>query len=248
MLKSEDWVYDSIPEIWNGKNIADFVDADILKKLDALEKEEDEAMANAPMVDEGEDDDVSDLDDEQKDKLARIRTKKAIMVADHRMNKNKNRSSLPRKALAKMRSLTDTKNELEKLGVDTSHMKHAEAVAAKRNAGDESRGRKRAREDEDVEMMEDVDMDEDASARARLRSKSAARSKSRNRSQSLVTPRNEAGFASEAMAADVQRANRLAQRIPNKKAKAGEADRHPTPKLAKWQNSGKRKNGSTNSR
>ncbi|KAJ0407901.1 hypothetical protein P43SY_009188 [Pythium insidiosum] len=241
MLKSDDWVYDSIPEIWNGKNIADFVDPDILKKLDALEKEEDEAMANAPMDMEDEDD-VSDLDDEQQDKLTRIREKKALIVAEHRMNKNKNRSSLPRKALAKMRSLSQTKKELEELGVDTSHMKHAESVAAKRAADDESRGRKRGRDEMDDVDMEDVDMD--GSARA----KSAVRSKSRNRSQSLVPPRDKSGFPSEEAAVEARRVAKLAQRSQNKRARAGEADRHPTPKLAKWQNSGKRKNGSTRSR
>lgn len=240
MLKDDDWTKDVIPEIWNGKNIADFIDPDILKRLDALEKEEDEAMANAPM-DMEDDEDVSDLDDEQKDKLARIRNKKAIIVADHRMNKNKNRSSLPRKALAKLRSLTDTKKELESLGVDTSHMKHAEAVAAKRKSNDDSRGRKRDREEmEDVEM-EDVDT-------GRGRSKSAIRSKSRNRSQSLVAPRDQSGFVDEAAVAEARRVARLSQRKENKKAKAGESDRHSTPKLAKWQNSGKRKNGTTRSR
>lgn len=240
MLKNDDWTKDAIPEIWNGKNIADFIDPDILKRLDALEKEEDEAMANAPM-DMDDDEDVSDLDDEQKDKLTRIRNKKAIIVADHRMNKNKNRSSLPRKALAKLRSLTDTKKELESLGVDTSHMKHAEAVAAKRKSNDDSRGRKRDREE-----MEDVDMEDVDSGRPR--SKSAVRSKSRNRSQSLVAPRDQSGFVDEAAVAEALRVQRLSQRKENKKAKAGEADRHSTPKLAKWQNSGKRKNGTTRSR
>ncbi|GLE02995.1 hypothetical protein PINS_up011874 [Pythium insidiosum] len=242
MLKSDDWVYDSIPEIWNGKNIADFVDPDILKKLDALEKEEDEAMANAPMDMEDEDD-VSDLDDEQQDKLSRIREKKALIVAEHRMNKNKNRSSLPRKALAKMRSLSQTKQELEALGVDTSHMKHAESVAAKRSADDEARGRKRGRDEVDDVDMEDADMDA-GSARA----KSAVRSKSRNRSQSLVPPRDKSGFPTEEAAVEARRVAKLAQRYQNKRARAGEADRHATPKLAKWQNSGKRKNGTTRSR
>lgn len=244
MLKSDEYTKDAIPEIWNGKNIADFVDADILKRLDALEQEEDEMMANAP-VDMEDDEDVSDLDDEQKDKLARIREKRAVIVADHRMNKNKNRSTLPRKVLAKTRTLTDTKKELESLGVDTSHMKHADSKAAKSKAGEESRGRKRDRDEmEDVEM-EDVDSMDD---RARARSKSALRSKSRNRSQSLVTPRDQAGFASEAVMAEAKRAARLTQRKANKKARAGEADRISVPKLAKWQNSGKRKMGSTRSR
>lgn len=29
----EDWKYDLVPEMYNGKNIADFVDADIWNKL-----------------------------------------------------------------------------------------------------------------------------------------------------------------------------------------------------------------------
>lgn len=37
----EEWRYDVVPEIYNGKNIADFVDPDIWDKLDELEKEED---------------------------------------------------------------------------------------------------------------------------------------------------------------------------------------------------------------
>lgn len=34
MLENEDWKYDVIPEIMDGKNIADFVDKDIMVKLD----------------------------------------------------------------------------------------------------------------------------------------------------------------------------------------------------------------------
>lgn len=40
MLEKEEWKYDFVPEIMDGKNIADFVDKDILQKLDALEQEE----------------------------------------------------------------------------------------------------------------------------------------------------------------------------------------------------------------
>lgn len=243
MLGNDDWTQDAIPEIWNGRNIADFVDPEILKRLEALEQEEDEAMNNnAPM---DEDEEMSDLDDEQKDKLARIREKKAVIVAEHRQNKNKNHTTVSRKVRAKLRTLTETKKELEALGVDTSHMKHAESVVAKRKAGDESRGRKRERDEMDVDME---DATESSDFRVRARAKSALRSKSRNRSQSLVTPRDQAGFGSEAAMAAVQRATRLSQRKPNKMARAGEADRLSVPKLAKWQNSGKRGVGNTRSR
>merc|ERR1712079_629579 len=36
----EDQKYDVIPETWQGHNIADFIDPDIMEKLEALEKEE----------------------------------------------------------------------------------------------------------------------------------------------------------------------------------------------------------------
>ncbi|KAF4046701.1 NOGCT domain-containing protein [Phytophthora infestans] len=243
MLRNDDWTQDAIPEIWNGKNIADFVDPEILKRLEALEQEEDEAMENNVPMDE--DEDMSDLDDEQKDKLARIRDKKAIIVAEHRQNKNKNHSTVSRKVRAKLRTLTETKKELEALGVDTSHMKHAEAVVAKRKAGDESRGRKREREDMDVDME---DATESSDLRVRARAKSALRSKSKNRSQSLVTPRDQSGFGDEAAMATVKRATRLTQRKAAKMGRAGEADRISVPKLAKWQNTGKRGQGNTYSR
>jgi len=41
MLDNEDWKYDKFPEFYNGKNVLDFYDADIEKKIIALEKEED---------------------------------------------------------------------------------------------------------------------------------------------------------------------------------------------------------------
>jgi len=40
VLQSDEWKYDAIPEIMDGKNVMDFVDPDIAEKLDALEREE----------------------------------------------------------------------------------------------------------------------------------------------------------------------------------------------------------------
>ena len=39
-LEEEEWKYDAVPEIYAGKNIADYIDPDIEQKLIALEKEE----------------------------------------------------------------------------------------------------------------------------------------------------------------------------------------------------------------
>ena len=45
LLKNPEWKQDVIPELWQGKNIADFIDPDILEKLDALEREEEKLEA-----------------------------------------------------------------------------------------------------------------------------------------------------------------------------------------------------------
>ena len=45
MLADEEWKNDIMPEIMDGKNIADFIDPDILEKLDALEREEEKLEA-----------------------------------------------------------------------------------------------------------------------------------------------------------------------------------------------------------
>lgn len=40
MLADNSWKGDAIPEILDGKNVADFIDPDIAEKLEALEREE----------------------------------------------------------------------------------------------------------------------------------------------------------------------------------------------------------------
>jgi len=49
ILENDEWKYDQIPEIMDGMNIADYVDPDIEKKLEALEKEEEEQLLTAAL-------------------------------------------------------------------------------------------------------------------------------------------------------------------------------------------------------
>ena len=44
-LENDEWKYDIIPEIMDGKNVADFIDKDIAAKLEALEREEEKLIA-----------------------------------------------------------------------------------------------------------------------------------------------------------------------------------------------------------
>lgn len=54
LLANEEWKFDIMPEIMDGKNIADFIDPDIAEKLEALEREEEKLQAEG-FYDSGED-------------------------------------------------------------------------------------------------------------------------------------------------------------------------------------------------
>ena len=45
-MANDEWKDDIIPEIWEGKNVADFIDPDIAEKLEALEREEEKLEAD----------------------------------------------------------------------------------------------------------------------------------------------------------------------------------------------------------
>jgi nucleolar GTP-binding protein len=49
-LKNEEWKYDIMPEIFQGKNIADFIDPEIEEKLKKLEEEEDKLLEESNMM------------------------------------------------------------------------------------------------------------------------------------------------------------------------------------------------------
>jgi nucleolar GTP-binding protein len=57
-LDHDEWKFDPIPEIINGKNIADYIDQDIMERLEELEREEEEREAQLSNQMEEEDDDV----------------------------------------------------------------------------------------------------------------------------------------------------------------------------------------------
>lgn len=60
-MEKEEWKYDVVPEILDGKNIGDFVDKDVLEKLEELEKEE-EILLQAQLNNEEMSDDELDAD------------------------------------------------------------------------------------------------------------------------------------------------------------------------------------------
>ena len=134
-LKNKDHKFDVIPEIIDGKNIADFVDPDIMQKLEELEREEEQLQKQAE-YEEKQAGEESDLDEEEKEFVGAIRDKKSIVLQQHRREKSKNRSVLPSKH--KTRKSKEFKEALAKTGYETSKVNPTKIRTKKRMREDDS--------------------------------------------------------------------------------------------------------------
>jgi nucleolar GTP-binding protein len=130
----EDQKYDIIPEHWNGYNIADFIDPDIMEKLDALEKEE-EAREAAGFYD-SEESEVDESYEEIKKLATKIRYKKGQLKNDAIVDKTQNYSVTARTTNAKKRerSVSKLKRSFETLGVDMTDTKGTHFSRTERSA------------------------------------------------------------------------------------------------------------------
>eukprot|EP00049_Salpingoeca_infusionum_P012204 m.221067 g.221067 ORF g.221067 m.221067 type:complete len:685 (-) comp15124_c2_seq5:2581-4635(-) len=111
-LADPSWRYDKIPEIVDGKNVLDFIDPDIMERLEELEREE-EAREAA-----GEYDDPSD-DEETKTLRARrqiIHQRKRLLRAASALKKSRNYPVLPKAIRKKLAARGFTEDVDEERG------------------------------------------------------------------------------------------------------------------------------------
>ena len=211
MLENKDWQNDRMPEVFEGKNVYDFIDPDIENKLAALEAEEEKLEAEGFYDEESEMEDLEDAEIRYKAEL--IREKRQLIRNEARMRKSlKNRAVIPRSARPK--TLSAMKEHLDSLGYDGN------AISAR--ARSQSRGQSRGRSRADSADPMDIDLPRHLVLRA----------KSRLRSQS-TTNRREDGVTDEVTRSKAERMAKLGQKKMNRMARQGEADRHQTASLAK---------------
>ena len=247
LLADEDWKHDIMPEILDGKNVFDFVDPDIEQRLAELEAEEDAQQAEAEaagMADGGEEDEEA-LTAEEEVLLARVRARKATLIASHRRAKaaQDNAPVLPRRANAERRLNTDSMAAaLSGMGMDpTRAVERARGRSASRmgrNAPPSKRHRSAGGVEGDTAMEGGVE-ELPAKRLHSNRSRSLSRGPDRARSES----RPGEGFKDGPQKVKAQKMSDKAQRLRNKLAKAGEADRVILTKMPKHLFSGKRSNG-----
>ncbi|KAJ5784914.1 Nucleolar GTP-binding protein 1 [Penicillium pulvis] len=218
-LANKDWNHDKIPEVWNGKNIYDFVDPDIEKKLAALEEEEEKLEADGYYESDESVEDAEDADTRMKADL--IREKRVLMRNDAKMRKSlKNRAQIPRSAKAK--KLSQLEHGLDSAGYDVN------AAGDRARSQSVVRGRPLSRPDAGADDAMDLDDPKQAIARA----------KSRARSQAATDRRND-GVTDEVARTKADRLFKLGQKKMNRMARQGEADRHTTASLPKHLFTGK---------
>lgn len=221
-LQKPEEKYDVIPEIWEGHNVADFIDPDIMKKLDELEKEEElrEKAGYYNNEDSEEDDEMKEL--RQTAKV--IREKRQLITLESRRKKTIQKPRLPR--TAKKLDIKRMESEIEDLGVeiqdkDETHYARLRSRSASRKA------LKRKRE------------------ASLSQTRSASRSHTRSASR---TPRDQSGVRDERMAKKAKKIARKAQKPMNMEARKGEADRRNFDLKPKHLFSGKRGMGKTDRR
>ncbi|KAF3444085.1 hypothetical protein FNV43_RR13775 [Rhamnella rubrinervis] len=243
ILANDEWKEDIMPEILDGHNVCDFVDADILQRLEELEREE-----GLRQAEEAADDfemDGKELTPEEQRALAEIRKKKSLLIQQHRIKKStaESRPTVPRK-FDKDREYTSKRmgRQLSALGIDPM------LAINRARSRSVSRGRKRERSldrgDTDGDVM---DMDVDTpNKKLRVRSTSRSRSRSKSRPPTEVVPGE--GFKDVTQKGKALKLAKKSVKKRNKDARRGEADRVIPTLKPKHLFSGKRSTGKTQRR
>ena len=226
-LADPDWNHDKVPEFFNGKNVADYVDPDIEEKLAQLEAEEDRLEA------EGYYDDSESMEDEADANLRMraglIRDKKTILMKDARNRKSlNNRAIIPR--AKKMRTVAQMEKHFDSIGLDSSA------------PTDRARANSRVRTQLESGTADAMDLDTPSH-----RAKSVSRAPKTNRLTDGLRV-SSTGITDPVKKEKADRIAKLGQRKMNRMARQGEADRHTTASLNAHLIKGKRGMGSTRSR
>ena len=235
LLEDDSWKEDKIPETFNGRNVYDFIDADIEAKLAVLEAEEERLDGEGYYE---EDEELADAEEEDvRYKAELIREKRQLIRNENKMRKSlKNRAVIPRsKKAITLNNMERGAPELPGTTLQPSQRVRAPSADPPVVVAGPA-PRRAAIGDGDA-------MEVDATPAERLRhSVSTARMRSQSKS------RRDDGVKSETARTDAERLTKLGQKKMNRMARQGEADRHQTASIPKWLVAGKRGMGSTRSR
>lgn len=221
-------IHDIVPEILNGRNVADYMDADIAQKLADLEAEEEKLDAEGFYASDEEPETLEEAETHYKADL--IREKRQLIRNEAQQRKSLNNRAVMPRSKGQGRPLSQMTKHLSSLGHDTAALSarertKAQAAQARAETHSVSRGRS-------VDAMEIDGADPRAALVGRKASRSAARSvngraQSTNRAhREPSTNRRSDGVTDPKATVKAERMMKLGQRKMNRMARQGEADRH----------------------
>jgi nucleolar GTP-binding protein len=249
LLSNDDYRFDIIPEIMDGKNIADFIDPDIEAKLAALEAEEDQLAAEYEAAHMGEDPE-SDLDSEEEATVAAIREKKGKMRVVSQIERGS--AQMPRAFRGRQKDSHDgeaplttkgIKKSLEAVGVPSDRV--VERGRKRERSVDAGRGAAARMMDHGEDMDEDTDRNGDIegmSVGAKKRARAAKKEEEKeeaSRSRSHSRPRQPAEIGLKDKAMEKLATKKMMKGRAAFDGSSGEGDHRQTVHLVKWCNSGK---------
>ncbi|CUA70612.1 putative nucleolar GTP-binding protein 1 [Schizosaccharomyces pombe 972h-] [Rhizoctonia solani] len=241
ILQDESWKYDVMPEIWEGKNVADFIDADIEAKLAALEAEEEKLEAEGFYESEEE---IFDSDDEREaEELLKMQR---AQLSHHSKSNLKSRPVMPRTAAH--RTMSGMAKALTAAGYDPSRIEERAVILAKAARAKEAIGKRKREDDMEVDSDEGDDGDSDGMEVDEDESPKRAKTNLGTSKRVPKTDRQLAGLKNAEQAEKAIRLRNLGQRERNMHARAGESDRAIKVKMPKHLYAGKRKAGKTDRR
>lgn len=210
MLEDDDWKNDTMPEVLDGKNVYDFLDADIAAKLQALEDEEErlEAEGFYDSDSELEGDDIEEV----QEKAEWIRNKQKVMIEEARNRKSlKNRSLIPREHIKK--TFGQMEEHMSSLGHDTDALRSRVKGSSKRELSG-------------VDILK--------------KNQGLKKSVQKKKAPISQLDRFNDGVVDGAQRSQAERLAKLQRRERNRMARQGEADRHVAAAMPKHLYSGKR--------
>lgn len=232
ILDDDNWKEDIMPEILDGKNVYDFLDADIAAKLQALEEEE-ERLEQEGFYDSDEDEMEDDENEEIREKASWIRNKQKEMINAARSKKaTNNRKIVPRSKLTK--SFDDMETHMYMIGNDTTKLSNKKRELRSGNRRELS-GADIIRRNMEISSGSSLVYDEKSN-------------ETKTPKPVGQTDRRLDGITDGALRSKAERIAKLERRERNRNARAGEADRRTTAALPKHLFSGKRGIGKTDRR
>jgi len=233
-LENPEWKYDIWPEIMDGKNVFDFIDKDILSKVEALEKEEEENMNNNNLDDD--DSNTSDLDDDLIEAHEKVMKNQKLIRERHELVK---KNKVPKRLIgdtATEKFMDNVRPDLKEKG------KEIRLLALKKGREKKEKLRKYLKKDAEIDNKDNIEIDEnnliDDDMDIDDNNKKIKKRKVNNDEEKKIK-------IEEQKKKTLSRMQRKIQRNWSRKAIVNEADRHIGDKKPKFFNSGKRGIGKT---